>query len=101
MSINQSNEGEFKNFWQLVFNQSRVNGAKYFGDCLPSYSWEWPKNTFLQTRLSKLRNQQSDKLVEIEPQSRKPLSSLNRKRRPAYHEQPNWLHGTLPTVEEH
>ena len=38
-------------FWQLVFSQSRVNGAPYFGDNLPGRSWEWPKDTYLQRRL--------------------------------------------------
>ena len=43
------------NFWQLVFNQSKVNGAEYFGDQLPSHSWDWPKDTFLQRRLHELK----------------------------------------------
>jgi hypothetical protein len=43
------------NFWQLVFNQSKVNGAEYFGDRLPSHSWHWPKDTFLQRRLDELK----------------------------------------------
>ena len=38
-------------FWQLVFSQSKVNGAPYFGDNLPGRSWEWPKDTYLQRRL--------------------------------------------------
>jgi hypothetical protein len=42
-------------FWQLVFTQSKVNGAAYLGDRLPSHSWDWPKDTFLQRRLSELR----------------------------------------------
>ena len=101
MSINQSNESEFKNFWQLVFNQSRANGAEYFGDRLPCYSWDWPKNTYLQRRLSELRKQRSDDFADEEPKSRKPLSSLNRKRRPAYHERTNWLRSVRPRIEEH
>jgi hypothetical protein len=44
-------------FWQLVFDQSKVNGAEYFGDRLPSNSWQWPKDTFLQKRLNELKKQ--------------------------------------------
>jgi len=38
-------------YWQLVFLQSRVNGATYNGEVLPRRSWDWPKNTYLQRRL--------------------------------------------------
>jgi hypothetical protein len=38
-------------FWQMVFAQSKVNGALYHGDNLPGRSWEWPKDTYLQRRL--------------------------------------------------
>jgi hypothetical protein len=38
-------------FWQLVFSQSKVNGALYGGEELPGYKWEWPKDTYLQRRL--------------------------------------------------
>jgi hypothetical protein len=38
-------------FWQLVFAQSKVNGALYSGEELPGYKWEWPKDTYLQRRL--------------------------------------------------
>jgi hypothetical protein len=40
-------------FWQLVFSQSKVNGALYSGEELPGYKWEWPKDTYLQRRLKK------------------------------------------------
>jgi hypothetical protein len=103
MSVNQTSDGEFKNFWQLVFNQSRVNGAAYFGDRLPCYSWDWPKNTFLQRRLHQLRKQRGGDLTDTTTASRKPLSSLNRKRRPVHHEQPNWLGSAhaAQSLEEH
>jgi len=38
-------------YWQLVFLQSKVNGASYNGEELPGRNWEWPKNTYLQRRL--------------------------------------------------
>ena len=40
--------------WQLVFSQSKVNGATYRGEQLPNLSWEWPKDTYLQRRLKRL-----------------------------------------------
>ena len=38
-------------YWQLVFLQSKVNGAAYNGEALPGREWNWPKNTYLQRRL--------------------------------------------------
>ena len=38
-------------YWQLVFLQSKVNGATYNGETLPGRHWDWPKNTYLQRRL--------------------------------------------------
>lgn len=40
--------------WQLVFSQSKANGAPYRGEQLPNLSWEWPKDTYLQRRLKHL-----------------------------------------------
>src|SRR6476646_8951246 len=42
-------------YWQLVFLQSKVNGAAYTGEELPGRNWNWPKNTYLQRRLRKPR----------------------------------------------
>ena len=42
-------------FWQLVFSQSKVNGALYLGEQLPGRSWNWPKNTYFQRRLQRAR----------------------------------------------
>jgi hypothetical protein len=38
-------------YWQLVFLQSKVNGAAYTGEELPGRNWDWPKDTYLQRRL--------------------------------------------------
>jgi hypothetical protein len=38
-------------YWQLVFLQSKVNGAAYNGEELPGRNWNWPKDTYLQRRL--------------------------------------------------
>ncbi len=37
--------------WQLIFLQSKVNGAPYNGETLPGESWDWPKDTYFQRRL--------------------------------------------------
>ena len=40
-------------FWQLIFLQSKVNGAPYNGDELPGRNWDWPKDTYLRRRLQR------------------------------------------------
>jgi len=40
-------------YWQLVFLQSKVNGAGYSGEALPGRNWNWPKGTYLQRRLQR------------------------------------------------
>jgi hypothetical protein len=48
--------------WQLVFLQSKVNGAAYHGEQLPRQNWSWPKDTYLQQRLRLAKwDQTSDK----------------------------------------
>jgi hypothetical protein len=46
---------EKPSYWQLIFAQSKVNGARYQGDHLPGYNWDWPRDTFLQGRLRQTR----------------------------------------------
>jgi hypothetical protein len=41
--------------WQIIFRNSRVNNGVYDGDSLPLHIWEWPKETWFQTRLRYLR----------------------------------------------
>lgn len=48
-------ETEKPSYWQLVFMQSKVNGAAYTGEELPGRNWDWPKDTYLQRRLQKAR----------------------------------------------
>ncbi len=40
-------------YWQLVFLQSKVNGAAYCGEELPGRNWNWPKDTYLQRRMQR------------------------------------------------
>jgi hypothetical protein len=37
-------------FWQLVFSQSKANGADYTGEALPTACWNWPMDTYFQRR---------------------------------------------------
>lgn len=52
-------EFETPSFWQLVFAQSKVNGAPYQGEQLTGQVWNWPKDTFLQRRLRQVRFEQA------------------------------------------
>jgi hypothetical protein len=38
-------------YWQLIFLQSKVNGARYKGEDLARQHWDWPKDTYFQRRL--------------------------------------------------
>ncbi len=53
----KTNETELEkpSFWQLVFTQSKVNGAHYIGEQLPGSNWDWPKDTYLQRRLRQVK----------------------------------------------
>jgi hypothetical protein len=42
-------------YWQLIFLQSKVNGASYNGDALARHNWDWPKGTYLQRRLHRIK----------------------------------------------
>jgi hypothetical protein len=58
-------ESETTSFWQLVFAQSKVNGALYLGEQLPGRSWDWPKNTYFQRRLRQLRRYQASEKTQL------------------------------------
>jgi hypothetical protein len=58
-------ELEKPSFWQLVFAQSKVNGALYLGERLPGHSWDWPKNTYFQRRLRQLRWYQASEKIRL------------------------------------
>jgi hypothetical protein len=46
--------------WQMVFSQSKVNGAHYDGEELQIFPWHWPTDTFLQRRRRLLKNLRPD-----------------------------------------
>ncbi len=52
----QNIQREQMTFWQLIFSQSKANGAQYAGEMLPTSAWNWPTDTYLQRRRS-LRQQ--------------------------------------------
>jgi len=42
-------------YWQRIFLQSKVNGAPYEGEMLPGRNWDWPKDTYFQRRLHRIK----------------------------------------------
>ena len=52
--------------WELLFSQSKLNGGEYYGDLLPTQAWDFPKGTWFQQRLAKVRGEQS-KTSESDP----------------------------------
>ncbi|HZD42266.1 MAG TPA: hypothetical protein VE131_16200 [Terriglobales bacterium] len=46
------------NAWESIFMQSPVNEGYYDEDELPYLSWNWPKETWFQTRLTEMRRHQ-------------------------------------------
>jgi hypothetical protein len=48
-------ESEKPSYWQRIFLQSKVNGAPYNGETLPGRNWDWPKDTYFQRRLHRIK----------------------------------------------
>lgn len=46
------NRHQMLSTWQLIFKQSKVNGAPYGGEQIPVQKWNWPTGTYLQRRRS-------------------------------------------------
>lgn len=44
------------NTWEAVFSQSRVNEGYYNGEQLPQVRWAWPRGTWFQSRLDRIRD---------------------------------------------
>jgi hypothetical protein len=47
------------NAWESIFLQSPVNDGYYDEEELPQLCWEWPKDTWFQTRLDFIREHES------------------------------------------
>ena len=45
---------------QKVFLMSKVNGAEYNGEALPHHRRIWPAQTWLQSRINKIRKDNSN-----------------------------------------
>lgn len=43
------------NTWEAIFSQSPANDGYYNGEKLPQAHWEWPKSTWFQGRLDRIR----------------------------------------------
>lgn len=46
------------NTWEAIFSQSPVNKGYYNGEKLPQAHWDWPKRTWFQARLNRVREQE-------------------------------------------
>jgi hypothetical protein len=46
----QTVDCEQMSFWQLIFSQSKANGAQYTGETLPTCCWNWPIDTYFQRK---------------------------------------------------
>ena len=68
----KSRPGRTISDWQLIFSQSKVNGAAYNGDALERYNWNWPKGTYFQRRLSRMKYLKSTENLSGEWHSRLP-----------------------------
>lgn len=42
----------------IIFYASRLYWGVYLGDCLPVHPWQWPRQTWFQERLEKIRKEQ-------------------------------------------
>jgi hypothetical protein len=56
---------KLRRLWLDVFSNSKVNGAEYREDRLPSHAWSWPTDTYLQCRLRELRTATRDEPVIV------------------------------------
>ena len=65
----QSSAGMMMSSWQLIFQQSKVNNGAYDGDRLPPQKWDWPRETWFQTRLRRLRRGQGRYAKKLPRQS--------------------------------
>lgn len=83
--MNKSDPSEkMRIFWLNVFSNSKVNGAEYREDRLPSHTWSWPTDTYLQRRLRALRAAAADEpvIVAQNPTLRHPVPHEDEVARP-------------------
>jgi hypothetical protein len=56
-------------YWQLIFLQSRANGAAYDEDGLPVQKWAWSRETWLQRRLRYLQKNKKSANISAQLQT--------------------------------
>lgn len=61
----QDHSEKMQSFWLNVFHNSKVNGAEYREDHLPSQTWTRPTETYLQRRLREVRANGADEPVIV------------------------------------
>lgn len=44
------------NTWKAIFSQSPVNEGYYNEQRLPQFHWDWPRQTWFQSRLNLIRD---------------------------------------------
>ena len=54
--MNDTDSYQEVSYWQLVFLQSKVNGAQYHGEELFPRKWDWPRDTYVQRRMRAFKN---------------------------------------------
>ncbi len=65
-AVNRSSIAGFEpSSWQLIFLQSKVNGAQYRGDEIRPYCWDWPQETYFQKRVRDVRRVQMKAVKEM------------------------------------
>jgi len=72
----QDHREKMQGFWLNVFHNSKVNGAEYREDKLPSHTWSWPTDTYLQRRLREVRANAADEPVIVAQNPTLPRPSL-------------------------
>ena len=50
--------------WQIIFAASKANDGVYDGDKLPEHYFPFPRGTWLERRLEKIRKEQGDETNE-------------------------------------
>jgi len=67
--------------WQLIFSQSKVNGAQYHGEEFFPRKWDWPRDTYFQRRLRTLKETHIRARLEIDQNLFREPSELNNEQR--------------------
>ena len=64
------------NTWEAIFSQSPANKGFYDGEKLPQTNWDWPKRTWFQARLNKVREHDRPRPVKATGKEFQDLRSM-------------------------